>query len=78
MSRQSSIEYGKLNTDLSEIRDIRAYHDLMMIFNSLIELCKMAFLVEPLYTYAILKDIEDMSHPLIDGSIANSYPSASQ
>lgn len=28
MSRQSSIEYGKLKTDLSEIRDIRTYHDL--------------------------------------------------
>ena len=35
--------------------------DLMMVFNSLIELGKMIFLVEPLYTYAILKDIEDIS-----------------
>lgn len=35
--------------------------DLMMVFNSLIEFCKMIFLVEPLFTYAILKDIEDIS-----------------
>ena len=35
--------------------------DLMMVFNSLIEVCKMIFLVEPLFTYAILKDIDDIS-----------------
>ena len=35
--------------------------DLMMVFNSLIEVCKMVLLIEPLFTYAILKDIEDIS-----------------
>ena len=37
MKRKSRTEYGKLKTDLSDIRDIRTYHDLFKEGSSLDE-----------------------------------------